>query len=422
LRGSAKREYGQPPDALTTRSRLKDQKLRGAAAATQEIIADMTSAIGFEIRATDGGARFASLVTPHGQVATPAFMPVGTRAAVKAMAPDELYAMGYRLILANAYHLALRPGATLVEEMGGLAQFMGFDGAMLTDSGGFQAMSLARINSINAAGIKFRSHIDGALLMLTPEAAVEIQQSLGADIMMALDDCTPYPVDHDRARSSLELTAQWAERSLAARHNPGQALFGIVQGSMYPDLRRVGARQITSLGFDGFAVGGLSVGEPKHMMREMAALSATMLPVDKPRYLMGVGTPQDLLVSIGMGYDLFDCVLPTRNARNGSAFTSEGPISIKRAAHQRDQRPLDPRCDCRVCRRFSRAYLRHLHLSGEILAARALTEHNLFFYAQLMREAQAAIASGTYKAFSTYLLNLLGEPNNTDDLADKNAV
>jgi len=380
----------------------------------------MASAIRFDIRATDGGARFASLVTPHAEVTTPAFMPVGTRAAVKAMAPDELRSMGYRLILANAYHLAVRPGARIVREMGGLAQFMGFDGAVLTDSGGFQAMSLAKINSIGTDGIKFRSHLDGSALMLTPEAAIEIQQDLGADIMMALDECTPYPADYERAQSSLELTAQWAERSIMARRSEGQALFGILQGSIYPDLRRRSAMQITSLGFDGFAVGGLSVGEPKQAMRDMAALSAMMLPADKPRYLMGVGTPQDLLAAIAMGYDLFDCVLPTRNARNGSAFTSEGRISIKRAAYIRDGQPLDPRCDCRPCRQFSRAYLRHLYLSGEILAARALTEHNLFFYARLMREAQAAIASRTYKAFASYLLNLLGEPNKPANLTNKN--
>ena len=371
----------------------------------------MTSAISFEIRAIDGAARFASLNTPHGEVATPAFMPVGTRAAVKAMAPDELRGMGYRLILANGYHLAVRPGAALVEQMGGLAEFMGFKGAVLTDSGGFQAMSLAPINSIRADGIRFRSHIDGSPLMLTPETAVEIQQRLGADIIMALDECTPYPADHERAESSLELTAKWASRSIAAHRGHSQALFGIVQGSIYPDLRRRSAAQITALGFDGFAVGGLSVGEPKHAMLETAALSATMLPVDKPRYLMGVGTPQDLLRAITMGYDLFDCVLPTRNARNGSAFTSEGRISIKRAAYSQDRQPLDPRCDCRPCGQFSRAYLRHLYLSGEILAARALTEHNLFFYARLMREAQAAIASQTYRAFSNYLLNVLDGPD-----------
>jgi queuine tRNA-ribosyltransferase len=369
----------------------------------------MGPAITFEIRATDGEARFASLVTPHGEFTTPAFMPVGTRAAVKAMAPDELRGLGYRLILANAYHLAVRPGAAIVEAMGGLARFMGFDGAVLTDSGGFQAMSLAGINSIGRDGIRFRSHVDGSVLMLTPEKAVETQQKLGADIIMALDECTPYPADYERAESSLELTAQWARRSVAAHHTENQALFGIVQGSIYSDLRRRSASQITSLGFDGFAVGGLSVGEPRPAMREMAALSATMLPSAKPRYLMGVGTPQDILAAIAMGYDLFDCVLPTRNARNGSAFTSEGRISIKQAAYMRDPEPLDPRCDCRCCRQFSRAYLRHLYLSGEILAARALTEHNLFFYARLMREAQAAIASQSYQAFSTYLLNRLDQ-------------
>jgi len=382
----------------------------------------MTSAISFAIGATDGSARFASLVTRHGELTTPAFMPVGTRGAVKAMAPDELRSMGYRLILANAYHLALRPGAAVVQEMGGLAEFMGFDGAVLTDSGGFQAMSLAQINSIGADGIRFRSHLDGAALMLTPEAAVEIQQKLGADIIMALDECTPYPADYERAQSSLELTAQWAERSLAAHQSESQALFGIVQGSIYPDLRRRSTTQITSLGFDGFAVGGLSVGEPKQAMREMAALSATMLPAEKPRYLMGVGTPQDLLAAIAMGYDLFDCVLPTRNARNGSAFTSEGRISIKRAAYVRDPQPLDPRCDCRPCRQFSRAYLRHLYLAGEILAARALTEHNLYFYARLMHEAQAAIASRTYRAFSSYWLNLLDEPHKPPSIFENKDV
>jgi queuine tRNA-ribosyltransferase len=371
----------------------------------------MTSPISFNVRATDDGARFASLVTPHAEVTTPAFMPVGTRAAVKAMAPDELHAMGYRLILANAYHMAVRPGPIIVQQMGGLAQFMGFEGAVLTDSGGFQAMSLAKINSISVDGIRFRSHLDGSALMLTPEAAVDIQEKLGADIMMALDECTPYPADYERAKASLELTARWAERSIAVHRSENQALFGIVQGSIYPDLRCRSASQITALGFDGFAAGGLSVGEPKQAMREMAELSATTLPADKPRYLMGVGTPQDLLAAIAMGYDLFDCVLPTRNARNGSAFTSEGRVSIKRAAYARDRQPLDARCDCRPCRQFSRAYLRHLYLSGEILAARALTEHNLFFYARLMREAQAAIASQTYKAFSSYVLNRLSEPN-----------
>ncbi|HYL58818.1 MAG TPA: tRNA guanosine(34) transglycosylase Tgt [Candidatus Acidoferrales bacterium] len=361
----------------------------------------MKAPIEFTVTATDGDARAARLLTGHGEIATPMFMPVGTSAAVKAMAPDELWAMGFRLVLANAYHLAIRPGAELIRELGGVARFMGFPGAVLTDSGGFQAMSLAKINSINEEGIRFRSHLDGAPLMLTPESAIDIQQQLGADIMMALDECTPFPADHRIALKSLELTARWAERSLAARTSTTQALFGIVQGSVFADLRKISAGQITSLAFDGYAAGGLSVGEPKQAMLEMAALSASMLPRDRPRYLMGVGTPADLLAAIAMGFDMFDCVMPTRNARNGAAFTSLGRVSIKNAIHARDTRPLDPSCECRMCRTHSRAYLRHLYMSGEILAARALTEHNLHFYATLMRGAQAAIASGNFKAYAS---------------------
>ncbi len=376
----------------------------------------MGTAIRFEVRARDGAARAGILVTAHGEVATPAFMPVGTRAAVKAMSPDELWAMGYRLVLANAYHLALRPGAELVNEMGGVARFMGFKGATLTDSGGFQAMSLARINSIGEEGIVFRSHLDGSRLALTPESAVRIQEQLGADIMMSLDECTPYPADHARAKASMELTARWARRGLEARQSATQALFGIVQGGVYPDLRRASAGQITAMPFDGFAAGGLSVGEPKPAMLEMAALSAAAMPADAPRYLMGVGTPADLLACIAMGYDLFDCVLPTRNARNGGAFTSEGRVSIKHSRYLRDQRPLDPRCECRTCAGFSRAYLRHLYVSGEILAARALTEHNLFYYARLMHQAQAAIASRTYDAFANaFAAGILESSDRTED-------
>jgi queuine tRNA-ribosyltransferase len=361
----------------------------------------MNTPIEFTVTASDGDARAGRLVTAHGEIATPAFMPVGTRAAVKAMAPDELWSMGYRLVLANAYHLAIRPGAALVREMGGVARFMGFGGAVLTDSGGFQAMSLAKINSIDENGIRFQSHLDGSPILLTPESAVEIQEQLGADIMMALDECTPYPAEHRHAQKSLELTARWAERSFAARKSGTQAIFGIVQGSVFEDLRRMSAAQITSIPFDGYAAGGLSVGEPKEAMLEMAALSASMLPPHKPRYLMGVGTPSDLLAAIAMGFDMFDCVLPTRNARNGSAFTSEGRISIKNAVHARDSAPLDSDCQCRPCRSHSRAYLRHLYLSGEILAARALTEHNLHFYANLMRGAQVAIASRNFKAYAS---------------------
>jgi queuine tRNA-ribosyltransferase len=379
----------------------------------------MNGPIEFTVNATDGDARAGRLLTGHGEIATPMFMPVGTSAAVKAMAPDELWAMGYRLVLANAYHLAIRPGAALVRELGGVARFMGFPGAVLTDSGGFQAMSLAKINSINEEGIRFRSHLDGAALMLTPESAVDIQQQLGADIMMALDECTPFPADHRRALKSLELTARWAERSLAARTSPTQALFGIGQGSVFGDLRKISAGQITSLAFDGYAAGGLSVGEPKEAMLEMAALSASMLPPNRPRYLMGVGTPADLLAAIAMGFDMFDCVMPTRNARNGAAFTSLGRVSIKNAIHARDTRPLDPSCECRMCRTHSRAYLRHLYMSGEILAARALTEHNLHFYATLMRGAQAAIASGNFKAYASGVCAGWNPDDNGEAAADR---
>jgi len=376
----------------------------------------MGAPIEFNVTAVDGDARAGRIATPHGAVATPAFMPVGTQAAVKAMAPDELSAMGYTMVLANAYHLAIRPGAELIRELGGVARFMGFPGAVLTDSGGFQAMSLAKINSISEEGIRFRSHLDGAPLMLTPESAIEIQQQLGADIMMALDECTPFPAEHRRALKSLELTARWAERSLAARTSTTQAMFGIIQGSIFEDLRKLSAAQITALAFDGYAAGGLSVGEPKPAMLEMAALSASMMPADRPRYIMGVGTPSDLLAAVGMGFDLFDCVLPTRNARNGLAFTSQGRIAIKQAAHARDSMPLDPACDCRPCRTHSRAYLRHLYLSGEILAARALTEHNLYFYASLMRDCRDAIASGNFRAYA----NVASAGwNDTADAADE---
>lgn len=375
------------------------------------------SALGFSVSATDGRARVGGLMTAHGEVATPAFMPVGTQAAVKAMAPDELWEMGYRMVLSNAYHLAVRPGSELIAQMGGVQNFMSWRGAVLTDSGGFQAMSLARINSIGEQGIRFKSHLDGNAILLTPESAIEIQSQLGADIMMALDECTPFPAEHARALSSLELTSRWAERSLAARRaDAAGALFGIVQGSIYPDLRRLSAEQITSLGFDGFATGGLSVGEPKPATYEMAEFSAALLPPHKPRYLMGVGTPQDIVSAIAMGYDLFDCVLPTRNARNGMAFTRQGRVLIKNARHARDPGPLDPHCRCRCCSTFSRAYLRHLYVAGEILAARALTTHNLFFYGNLMREAQAAIASRTYSAFSASMLDSLAAVEDSDPL------
>jgi queuine tRNA-ribosyltransferase len=372
------------------------------------------TAFGFTVLARDGDARIGRLLTAHGEVETPAFMPVGTRAAVKAMAPDELWNLGYRLVLANTYHLALRPGADLIEHLGGVGRFMGFDGAVLTDSGGFQAMSLATLNEVGADGIRFRSHLDGSEFMLTPERAVEVQERIGSDLMMALDECTPYPAERARAAASLELTAQWAERCVRARCSATQALFGIIQGGVYPELRRRSAAQITAMPFDGFAAGGLAVGEPKDQMLEMAALSASLLPAASPRYLMGVGTPEDLVAAVGMGYDMFDCVLPTRNARNGTAFTGAGRISIKQSVHARDLRPLEDGCGCRTCARLSRAYLRHLYISGEILAARALTEHNLYFYARLIAGMRTAIASRTFGEFAAAALARLAGERSVD--------
>jgi queuine tRNA-ribosyltransferase len=356
----------------------------------------MAGGLQFTLIAEDGAARAGRLTTPHGSIDTPAFMPVGTQAAVKAMAPQELWDIGYRLVLSNAYHLALRPGPGLIASLGGIGPFMGWGGAVLTDSGGFQAMSLAAIRRIDEQGIAFRSHLDGRAMLLTPESSIRIQEELGVDIMMALDECLGYPADAARTRASLELTTRWAQRSLRARGEQGPALFGIVQGGFFPALRRQSAGEITAMPFDGYAVGGLSVGEPKELMLEMAAIGVEQLPKAQPRYLMGVGTPADLMAAIAMGYDMFDCVLPTRNARNGSAFTSAGRLAIKNQRFAADARPLDENCGCRTCRSYSRAYLRHLFRAGEILAARALTEHNLYFYASLMRRAQAAIASGTY--------------------------
>ena len=354
-------------------------------------------AIMLEILARDGAARRGRLTTGHGVVETPTFMPVGTRAVVKAMAPDELWDIGYRMVFSNAYHLAVRPGPDLIREMGGIQSFMGWKGAVLTDSGGFQAMSLASINRIDEDGIRFRSHLDGREMMLTPESAIDIQSKLGTDIMMALDDCTPYPAEPAHALKSLELTARWAERACGRARRHVRRCSESCRAASIPTCAGPAPVRSRRWDFDGFATGGLSVGEPKPMMLEMAELSAAFLPANKPRYLMGVGTPADLLAAVGMGYDMFDCVLPTRNARNGCAFTGAGRISIKHSRYIRDPGPLDEGCGCHTCASYSRSYLRHLYRAGEILAARALTEHNLFFYASLMRTAQAAIASGTYE-------------------------
>ncbi len=382
----------------------------------------------FELLAREGQARRGRLTVTHGSVDTPAFMPVGTYGAVKAVSLADLADSGAQMVLSNTFHLWLRPGLEVIEAHGGLHRFMGWDGPLLTDSGGFQVFSLGLLRKITEEGVQFRSPVNGDRCFLSPEESMRIQRVLNSDVVMIFDECTPYPAEPARAQSSLELTSRWAERSLRARDanlddgGATRALFGIVQGGIYSELRRMSGAQITALPFDGYAAGGLSVGEPKDAMREMAALTASLLPQDRPRYLMGVGTPADLIAAIAMGYDLFDCVLPTRNARNGSAFTSEGRVSIKLARHARDQRPLDPRCSCRCCSTYSRAYLRHLHMSGEILAARALTEHNLTFYARLMRQGQAAIASRTYRSFAREMLAQAEDGEDADEGSTGNVV
>jgi queuine tRNA-ribosyltransferase len=326
-------------------------------------------------------------------------MPVGTAGAVKAMTPEEVAGLGYRMILGNTYHLALRPGEEVVRRMGGLHRFMGWDGAILTDSGGFQVLSLADLRTIDDQRVVFRSHLDGSLLEMTPERSVAIQDALGSDIAMAFDDCPPLPAGRDRLHDAVRRTTAWARRSRAAFPRDGRALFGIVQGGGDPGLRRRSVEEIVALGFEGHAIGGVSVGESAEASRAVVADTAPLLPEDRPRYLMGMGTPADLVEMIGLGCDLFDCVLPTRNARNGTLFTMDGKIQIKRREYLDDPRPIAEDCVCPVCRRHSRAYLRHLFLSGEILAMRLNTLHNLHLYATLMERARAAVEAGRYAAF-----------------------
>jgi queuine tRNA-ribosyltransferase len=355
----------------------------------------------FELLATDGAARRGRLDTARGAVETPAFMPVGTQGTVKSVTPDELRDAGAQLVLANTYHLMLRPGHELVRELGGLHRFMAWPGPILTDSGGFQVFSLARLRKITEAGVEFRSPRDGATHFLSPELSVEVQQALGADIIHPLDECLAHPADHASAGRSLDLTLRWAERAKAthARGPGGQALFGIVQGGAWPDLRERAAAAVVALGFDGYAIGGMAVGEPKPAMYDLTEAVAARLPATQPRYLMGVGKPEDLVEAVARGVDLFDCVLPTRNARNGQCFTADGPLTIKQARYQRDARPLQEDCACYACRRFSRAYLRHLFMAEELLAYRLFTLHNLCFFLGLMAALRDAIAEGRFEPF-----------------------
>jgi len=339
------------------------------------------------------GARLGKLLTPHGIIDTPVFMPVGTQATVKTMSPEELKEIGAKIILSNTYHLFLRPGHALIAKAGGLHRFMHWDGAILTDSGGFQVFSLSDLRKISEEGVEFRSHLDGSKQFLSPEKSMEVQMALGSDIVMAFDECTPYPATYEYAKQSAERTFRWAQRCKEALiSTERQALFGIVQGSMYPDLRRQNAAQITGLDLPGYAIGGLSVGEPKEMMYEMLDTTVPLLPEDKPRYLMGVGSPDALIEGVIRGVDMFDCVLPTRIARNGTALSRYGKLVIRNAGYAEDFLPLDPSCSCYTCRNFSRAYLRHLLKAEEILGLRLMTIHNLHFLLQLMAEIREAIA------------------------------
>ncbi|MDE1941827.1 MAG: tRNA guanosine(34) transglycosylase Tgt [Betaproteobacteria bacterium] len=348
----------------------------------------------FTLHATDGAARRASLELPHGIVETPAFMPVGTYGAVKSVTPEEVAALGAHIILGNTFHLWLRPGLAVIEAHGGLHGFTGWHGPILTDSGGFQVFSLGALRKITEEGVAFRSPVNGDKLFLTPEESMRIQRVLNSDIVMAFDECTPYPADLPTAKVSMELSLRWAERSLKAHEGNPNALFGIVQGGMHESLREISVREMVALEFPGYAIGGLSVGEPPEDRARILAHTPGLLPAHKPRYLMGMGTPEDIVGAVSQGIDMMDCVMPTRNARNGWLFTRHGDIKIRNARYKTDTRPLDESCDCYTCRRFSRAYLHHLQQVNEMLGARLNTLHNLHYYQTLMAELRAAIQEG----------------------------
>jgi queuine tRNA-ribosyltransferase len=383
----------------------------------------MTSDPMFRLTATDGGARLGRLTTPHGDVETPVFMPVGTLGAVKAVLHRDLEEIGAAIILGNTYHLFLRPGDDRIAQQGGLHRFIGWNRALLTDSGGFQIFSLAGRRIIREDGAEFQSHLDGRRHLLTPERAVDIQARLGSDIAMVLDECLAYPADRTAAAASMRRSVRWARRgrerldhlradAAGARAtglcNPGQAQFGIIQGETHQDLRDESAEATVEIGFEGYAIGGLSVGEPTDLMYAVVEATARRLPANRPRYLMGAGTPEDLVECVARGIDMFDCVMPTRNARNGQLFTSEGRLNIRNARYAADERPADPRCGCYTCRHHSRAYLRHLYVSGEMTARTLNTVHNLSFYLDTMRRIRDAIAFRSFEAFRQEFLRLRG--------------
>jgi queuine tRNA-ribosyltransferase len=365
---------------------------------------------GFELLATDGAARLGRMLTGHGAVDTPAFMPVATQGSVKSLTPADLVAAGAQIVLANTYHLMLRPGHELVRELGGLHRFMGWDGPILADSGGFQVFSLSKLRRIGEEGVEFRSHVDGSLRTLSPESCVAIQHALGVDVLHPLDECLAHPATAAETERSLALTLRWLDRCVAAHRAAGApgALFGIVQGGTYEALRRRAVEALGALDLPGHAIGGLAVGEPKAVMYDVTELVAGLLPADRPRYLMGIGKPPDLVEAVARGVDLFDCVLPTRNARNGQVFTPDGPLNIGNARFTRDPAPLQDDCPCEACRRFTRAYLRHLFVSHELLAYRLLTLHNLTFYLGLMRQMREAVARGDFSPFRSRFLARYG--------------
>jgi len=354
----------------------------------------------FQVTHQSGQARRGVLETAHGVIQTPVFMPVGTHGVVKSMRPDELKTLGAQIILGNTFHLWLRPDIEVIQLHGGLHGFMRWDGPILTDSGGFQVWSLTHLRKITEQGVKFASPLDGKRLLLSPEKSMEIQHALNSDIVMIFDECTPYPADHDTARISMELSLRWAERSKTAHVGNPNALFAIVQGGMHEDLRDRSLRQLVEIGFDGYAIGGLSVGEPKSDMQRILRHTAPQLPADKPRYLMGVGTPEDIVYSVSQGVDMFDCVMPTRNARHGLLFTRYGDVRLKNAKHRHATGPVDPSCDCYTCRNFSRSYLHHLIRIGEALGGHLNSIHNLHYYQTFTREMRAAIEAGRFEAWS----------------------
>ena len=354
----------------------------------------MTNRFQFNINATDGRARTGVINTPKGDIRTPAFMPVGTAATVKAMMPESVRSTGADILLGNTYHLMLRPGAERVHKLGGLHKFMNWHGPILTDSGGYQVMSLTDLRKLTEEGVKFKSHIDGSVHNLTPEYSMEIQRLLGSDIVMSFDECTPFPTTQEQAKSSMDLSMRWAQRSKDAfGDRPGYALFGIQQGSTFKDMRAESAEKLTNIGFDGYAVGGLAVGEGQELMFNVLDYAPNQLPQDKPRYLMGVGKPDDIVGAVQRGIDMFDCVLPSRSGRTGQAQTRMGAINMRNSRHRDDNRPLDENCECPCCKNYSRAYLHHVHKAGEIISSMLLTWHNLHYYQILMSELRDAIAS-----------------------------